>query len=306
MIKVMRNKYKNSIKKKIFIVCMIAIPLANFVVFTLYANFGGLVLSFMQFENMKEIFVGFANYKRFFDGMISYQYFKTILVSLGYFPVSAFISLPLSLVTAFFLYKKVPCAKLIIVFLYLPNIIPMALLAEFYRRMWDAGGGVVEAGLFTKLFAFVEGREINWLVTEKYANYALWIYTVWFSFGFRAILIWGAMSRVPQEMVESAELDGAKLFKEFTHITIPTIWPTLTMVIILTILVPFNMYMQPLLIADNGRAGTQTIALLAIQELKKPDPYFSSAISILTACVSLPLVLTAKWLLEKAFTVVEV
>lgn len=114
------------------------------------------------------------------------------------------------------------------------------------------------------------------------------------------------MTRIPADVVESGELDGAGLFTEFFKITIPIIWPTLTMIILLTLLVPFTVYMQPLLIGNNGDNGTRTIALLAIQELKRPDPYFSAAINILVACVSLPLLLIAKKLLERAFTVVEI
>ena len=78
------------------------------------------------------------------------------------------------------------------------------------------------------------------------------------------------------------------------------------MIVILTAMVPFTIYMQPLLIAANGDHGTRTIALLAMQELKRPDPYYASAINILVACVSIPTVLMVKRLMGKVFDVVEV
>ena len=135
----------------------------------------------------------------------------------------------------------------------------------------------------------------------------LYLYTVWFGFGYNAILIWGAMTRIPQEVVESARLDGAGLATEFFRITVPIIWPTLSMILVLTWMVPFTIYMQPLMIAFNGQANTTTIALLALQFLKdKNNPYYSAAISILIALVSVPTTLLLRKALDRVFTVVEV
>ena len=63
------NKYGNPFKRKLFIFFMLLIPIANFLVFTVYANFGGIVLSFRQMSNStgQEVFVGIANYKKFFE-----------------------------------------------------------------------------------------------------------------------------------------------------------------------------------------------------------------------------------------------
>lgn len=301
-----KDRFGNTRKVKIFILSLLAIPLLNFLIFTVYANFGGIFLSFMQFRDGNELWVGWENYQRFFRDFVSKDYAHSIWVSFMYLVIVGGISLPLSLLTAFFLYKKVPMAKFIVIFLYLPNIIPSAVMAEFYRRMWDAGGGVVSAGVFNQFFSLFTGREINWLTTPEYANQALWIYTVWFGFGFNALLIWGAMTRVPEEVVEAAQLDGAGLFTEFFRITIPVIWSTLSMVIVLTVMTPFQIYMQPLLIANNGDYGTRTIALLAMQELKRPDAYFAATINILIACVSVPTVLIVKKCTDKMFETVEV
>ncbi len=300
------DKYGNSLAQNLFILSLITIPLLNFAVFTVYGNLGGVILSLKQFRGGSEIWVGFENFQRFFRDFHTKGYDHSIYVSFMYLVIVGGISLPLSLITAFFLYKKVPFSKFLVIILYIPNIIPGAVMAEFYRRMWDSGGGVVATGLLNKLFSFVGGREINWLTVREYANQALWIYTVWFGFGFNALLLWGSMTRVPQEVVESAQLDGAGIFTEFFRITIPIIWPTLAMVIVLTATVPFSIYMQPLLIANNGDYGTRTIALLAMQELKRPDPYFAAAIQILTACVSIPTLLIVKKLTDKAFETVEV
>jgi len=301
-----KSKYNNTLGKKIFIAAVLFIPLLNFCVFTIYCNVGGVGLSMMQLDGIKEKFVGFENFERFFRVFKSNDYDDALYTSLMWLPVILLVMFPITLFISFFLYKKVPFSKISIVLLFLPNIIPAAVMVEFFRRMWDVGGGVVPSGLFAKMFSFVEGREVNWLVTTKYANYALWMYTVWFGFGVNSLLIWGAMSRIPVELVESIELDGANQFQEFFNLTVPVIWPTLSIVILIYLLSPLTIYAQPLMLTENGRYNTMTLKLLAINEIKRPDPYYASAINLIIACVSIPLSIFLRKLMDKMFTVVEI
>ena len=65
--KIKWNKYKNPFRVKLFIFCMLAIPVFCFLVYGVYANFGGLIMSFegLSREQEKVIPVGFANYKKY-------------------------------------------------------------------------------------------------------------------------------------------------------------------------------------------------------------------------------------------------
>ena len=196
--------------------------------------------------------------------------------------------------------------KIIVIILFLPNILPASVLAEYYRQLFDPINGIVNK-LFNLLGGYTIETAPSWLTDPRYSNYMLYLYTVWFGFGYNAILLWGAMTRIPQEVVESAQLDGAGMVKEFFKITIPIIWPTFSMVIILTWMVPFTLYMQPMMISFNGQANTTTIALLALQTLRDQyNPYYASAISIIIALVSIPTTLLLRKALDRVFTVVEV
>lgn len=300
------DRYGNTSSQRWFIFALLLIPMLNFLVFTIYANFGGIFLSFQQFDGVNEYWVGLANYEKYFKTFYRSGYDQDLLVSFGYLLVVGLISLPISVIVAFFLYKKIPFSGVTLVFLYLPNIIPAAVMAEFYRRMWDSGGGGASTGLLNLFFSlFNGGEEVNWLTLNDKANYALWIYTIWFGFGYNAILIWGAMKRIPVEVLESAKIDGCGVWREFFKIVIPMIWPTLSMVIVLTATVPFQVYMQPLLLDSNGLHGTRTMALTVIQEIKRPDPYYAAALQIMIACISIPTTLFVKKATDKVFDTVE-
>ena len=302
------NKYGNPFKRKLFIFFMLLIPMANFLIFTVYANIGGVWLSFnqMSLSTGTDVFVGFANYRSFFEQFALMEYGRMVAVSFGYLIAVMFVSVPISLVCSFFLYKKVPLGKIIVIILFLPNILPASVLAEYYRQLFDPINGIVNK-LFNLLGGYTIETAPSWLTDPRYSNYMLYLYTVWFGFGYNAILLWGAMTRIPQEVVESAQLDGAGMVKEFFKITIPIIWPTFSMVIILTWMVPFTLYMQPMMISFNGQANTTTIALLALQTLRDQyNPYYASAISIIIALVSIPTTLLLRKALDRVFTVVEV
>ena len=306
------SKKKHGLKrltpsKIAFIVIMLGIPIANFLVFTVYANLGGLFLSLKQIESGKEVFVFLDNFKRIFRLFSSQNYGKIILTSLLWLPVVLCVMFPLTVLMCFFLYKRISLNRLIIVLLFIPNIIPAAVMSEFYRRLWDTGGGSFQSGVMVKLFAFVTGgRETNWLITDGYANAALFIYTIWFGFGLYSLFIWGAMSRIPEEIPESAQLDGAGLMTELFHITIPFVWSTLSIAIVMYALTPFTIYMQPLMLAENGKYGTMTVSLLIINEIKRPDPYYAAAMKILISCISFPLALLLQKGLSKFYTGVEI
>ena len=296
------KKHRYPLSTRLLIVGVLFIPILCYLVFGVYANVGGLLMAFQNYDRESErvIFTGLQNFRKFFALFDKYHYGKKLLVSIGYFIVVLFISTPISLVVAFFLHKKVPFSGLYIVLLFLPNIIPMSVLGEYYRQLFDPLNGVLN-NFFNFLLGFTPETAPSYLSDPNYSNIMLYVYTIYFGFGYNSLLIWGAMSRVSPELVEASHLDGCNAFKEFFHVTIPSIWPTLAMLLALSFTVPFTIYMQPLIITFNGQAETTTIALLSIQQLTV-DPYYAACISVMLGCISFPLVLLVKKGLSKFFT----
>lgn len=114
------------------------------------------------------------------------------------------------------------------------------------------------------------------------------------------------MTRVPAEIVESAHLDGIGFVGEFFHITLPIMWPTLSMILMTSVGIPFSVYMHSLLLTNGGQAGTGTLGLMAIQTLRSGDMYYSATISVILSMVSIPLMLLARKVLNRIYEDVEV
>ena len=70
----------------------------------------------------------------------------------------------------------------------------------------------------------------------------------------------GAIGRIPKEVFESAQIDGAGYGREFFRITVPLVWPTVVTLIVLGMTNVLVLYLQPYLLT-GGEANTYTIAM---------------------------------------------
>ena len=60
------------------------------------------------------------------------------------------------------------------------------------------------------------------------------------------------------------------------------------------------------MLAENGKYGTTTIQLYILNEIKKPNPYYAAACSIMVACITIPLSVIIRKLMNRMFSVVEI
>lgn len=293
---------------KIFIILMIAIPMLHFLVFTLYVNFDSLIMAFQDVDYSEGVgtveFVGFANFAKFFEEWKENDIWKRAIInSFGYLPVTVVIMLPLSIFAGYFLYRKVPLSAVYKVLFFLPSIISIVVLSIVFRNMFDASVGPVN-WVLENVFKVPKEEIPNWLVDEKYAIWILYLYAIWAGIGYNVVLLFGAMTRVPTEVIESGRLDGVGIFREMFQIFVPIIWPTVSTMIIFGVTTIFTQYIHPMVLtAGNGK--TYTIAYLIITKVNNGRLYYSAALGIMLIFIALPLIELTKWLTGKVFDTVE-
>ncbi|MFR5103722.1 MAG: carbohydrate ABC transporter permease, partial [Christensenellaceae bacterium] len=129
----------------IFIVVMLIYPLFRFGIMWGYINIRALWTSFTRYDLMTDsnIFVGTLQYEILFRRLATDEYTRqTLVTSILYFPVTCGISLPLSIIFAYFLFKKVPGATVYRVIFYLPSILPIAVLTMSFKYSFGPSGFV--------------------------------------------------------------------------------------------------------------------------------------------------------------------
>jgi multiple sugar transport system permease protein len=108
--------------------------------------------------------------------------------------------------------------------------------------------------------------DINWTGTQPYVWIALVMITVWWCIGGNMVIYQSALASVPQELYESASIDGANSIKKFFYITLPSIKNPLSYTLIVTTIAQFNIYGQPFMFSRGGPAGSSTVLLMYIRE----------------------------------------
>lgn len=309
-----KTKRRAKVREYGFVISLIWIAIAHFLVFWVYVNirsFFRVFQSFSPFQN-KYVWTGLNNLQHVFQEMVLGEdegLHRAMINSLFSVIPGLFIILPLALVAAYAFYKHIPGERVFRILFYFPSMISIVALTMSYKYMFDPQFGPVRL-----LFNKIGFTDLKWLSPVS-GNNMLWpliyLYCIWSGLGSNVILLGGAMQRIPKEISEAACLDGVGFWRELRQIVIPLVMPTLINFIVLALMGIFGFMMQPMLLTDiNGGGGHQayTVALYIYNvQSSGTQTQYDLAIStgILFSLMFGPIVFIAKLLLDKFTTKVE-
>ena len=287
----------------VFIAVMLIYPLFRFAVMWGYINIRSLYISFTRYDLMTDsnIFVGTLQYKMLFRRLVHDEYTRqTLITSFIYFPVTCGISLPLSIIFAYFLFKKVPGAAVYRVIFYLPSILPIAVLTLSFKYSFGPDGFVDPI-----LNAIGIDNLPVWWGNSTVTPIMVYVYCIWAGLGFNIVLFSGAMSRVPQEILEYNRLEGVGLSKELFQVMIPCVWPTFVTTFVLGMTSVLTVFLQPYFLMDSASTApfnTCTISLFIYNNYatSAQGPYLA-AYGLLCSVVFVPLILGVRAFLNRFF-----
>ena len=292
---------KLKFRKKIFIVGMLSIAIANFLVFWLYVNFNTILMGF-QVPKKSGIEWSMENFTRFFrEVKISdFQLGLAVKNSILLFVAGTIVSLPLSILFSYYLYKQVPLSGAFRVVFFLPSIISAAVLVTLFKYI------VLPSGPLNEILSFLSGKEIaiEWVTDEKYSMLTILFYTVWTGFGGNIVLLTGAIYRIPEDVIEYGKLEGINMTQELFRIVVPLIWPTLSTLIICNTAGLFTAS-GPVLLFTEGQFKTMTLGYFIFDKVQAGQYYYPAAIGLVFTFIGVPLTLFIKWLCGKIFEDVE-
>ena len=115
---------------------------------------------------------------------------------------------------------------------YVPTIISLAITTIIFNNLFSYFGVINE--LLVK-FGFITER-IDWFASRGSSLFVLVLCGIWSCFGINVLYFISALSNIPQDLYESAEIDGASTWKQFTHVTLPQLIPVGRTVLLLALL----------------------------------------------------------------------
>jgi ABC-type sugar transport system permease subunit len=282
-------------QKKVFFWCLVALPLLQFIIFYVVVNINSILLAFKTFDSETATFYfsGFQNFSKFINDITKDP---TMVMaaknSLRLYLATLIFGLPLNLVFSFFIYKKTPGHGSFRVVLFLPQIISSLVVSLMFRYFVEE---------------FLEGIIGYNLLQSKDTGFSTIIfYCIWASFGTQILIYTSAMSKIDESLVEAGKLDGMNYFQEFFRITLPLIYPTITIFLIVGVAglftsqaSLFNFY------GATARVDLQTIGyIFFVKVFRNTEASFSqypyaAAAGLLFTSIVVPITFLAKYLLER-------
>ncbi len=211
--------------------------------------------TFIAFDNFKEILGNKESsyYRLFREGLRN-------TITFVVFSVPFCIVVPLAM--AALLHIKPKGHKLFQAIFYMPNVLSISTVVMVWYYLFNRNLGLINN---------VIGAKVNWLGAQPFTWTAIVIITVWWTIGGNMVIYQAALAGVSTDMLEAASIDGAGGIKRFFRIVMPSIRNQLSYTIVLTTILQFNIYGQPLMLTNGGPNNSTNVLFMVIRQLAFPS-----------------------------------
>ena len=291
---VVKKKKTNKAERgsNVFYAALMAFPVLQFLVFYVGVNFKSFGYAFMEQEKISDTEIiwraTFDNFTRWFSNSSKLKdLLATSGMSLIYYGATLLVSIPLAMLFSYYVFKKLPGAKLFRIFLFIPSIIPAAAFVLTYKIIFND----IAPNIINGVKSFDESQFFYILFFNLYV-----------SFGTSVLMYANKMFDIPPEIIEAGQLDGALGIKEFWYIVLPLTFPTLSVFLVTGIATIFtNQYNLFLFHANpEWRSLGYYLYILAGStvgyEQEIPNV---AALGMLLTVVAIPLTYAVKYCLDK-------
>lgn len=137
--------------------------------------------------------------------------------------------------------------------------VSLAVAATIWALLLNPG-----VGLLTYILSFVGIRGPDWLTDPNAAVVSVSLVTLWATLGFNTIVLLAGLQGIPEELYESAKLDGAVGLQIFRHITVPMLSPSLFFLTVVNTIQVFQAFTQIHVLTRGGPVNATTALVYSI------------------------------------------
>ncbi len=295
-----------SAKKKkdlIFYILFMAYPVIQFVIFYIFVNINSFLLAFKTYnygldgEIAGYAWTGLSNFGDVIKAFGSVYELKVgFKNSMLAYALGLFVTTPLCILFAYFIYKGVPGGKFFRFVLYLPSVISAIVMVMIFKYFVEE--------VIPYIFSTVFHKDIAGPLTNPQTRLGvIMFYNVWIGFGASLLMYSGAMSGINESITEAAKIEGANSWHELFYIVLPLIFPTLSIFLIASFASictnQINLYS---FYGSQAEKNYYTLGYYLFNQTTLgtiADYPFMSAMGLLMTFVVAPLTLLIRWLLLK-------
>ena len=189
-------------------------------------------------------YVGLQNYVELFTE--DKDFARSLSVTIRYGLMYVALAQVVSLAVAVLLSQKLRGITVFRTIYYLPIIVPFVASSLLWKYLYNKEFGPIDSVLKA-----VGLPAINWLGSPESALFSLVIMSVWAS-AVTTIIYVAGLQNIPEELIDSAKIDGANRIQRFLRITIPMLTPTIFFNVVTGIIGAFQFFVPAFVMTEGG------------------------------------------------------
>lgn len=246
-----------SSKRNIASYLLVSPYVIHFLIFVAFPVIFSIVLTFHKWNIISPMeFTGLTNYEK----LIHDRYFLKSLLNTGIFLI---IHIPLqigvALLLALALNEKMKFRAFFRGAFFLPVVVSGVVVTIMWQQIF-----ALETGILNRMLLSIGLDRVGWITDPNWAMPSIAIMATWKNVGLYVILFLVGLQSVPRHYYEAASLEGANRWQQFWHITLPAINPTFFMVVILSTIGGFSLFIEPYIMTNGGPLNSTLSAVLYI------------------------------------------
>ena len=276
-------------------------PLLQFAVFYIAVNFNSFKMAFERVEG-QSFFYYFEN---IFDAKYMWHdVLGAVKTSVIFYVISMVISVPLALLFAYYISKKLWGGKVFRLFLFLPSIVSSMVMVVLFHQFVDKALGTIWQDVFNS-----SDKPLLISPSNPDSYVSVMLFYIWTNFGTTTLIYSNKMAEISPETLEAAQLDGATSWQEFFYIVLPFTYPTLSVFLVTGFATIFTNQYNLFSFFGSGLGfdtGTMGYYIFnAVQDAAGKGSYDANvfnqyaALSIVVTAVLVPMTLGLRWALDK-------
>jgi raffinose/stachyose/melibiose transport system permease protein len=285
-----------STRKTLMLLVFVLPALAFYTAFVLIPALGGFWYSLTDWNGLNPSYriVGLANYVEALTGDL--YFLKSLKFTLRFVVYMVFLQNAIALFLAVLVEGRKRGRIALRTVFFMPNMVSMII------------GGFMWMFVFSRVLPFLAELpalrflDQSWIGDPRFSFWAIVIVSLWGGVGYLMVIYVAALQGVPANLKEAAYIDGANAWHAFRHVTLPMIFPSLTVGVFVTLNSSFKVFdvVYSLTGGGPGRA-TQVVALNIFEEaFKRNNRYgYASAKATILFAIICGITLIQLWLMKR-------
>jgi len=282
-------------RKKNFLPYFMVSPyLLHLLAFTAFPVIFSIMLTFFKWNIIGPMeWNGLGNWERLFNDRL---FWTAILNTFKFLAIHIPLQIVVALLLAEVLNQKIFMRGFFRAAFFMPFVISGVVVTILWQQLLG-----FESGVINRILVSVGLGKVGWLIDPNVAMVSIAIMATWKNVGLYVILFLVGLQTVPKQYYEAADLEGASSLQKFFKITIPMINPTIFMVIVLSTIGGFSLFIEPYILTGGGPLNSTLSAVLYIykQAFEYYHMGYSATLGVFFAILVMLVVIIQKKFVEQ-------